>query len=138
MVLLLFVLAWLKEKKISYFDVLLIIFIFCFSLSLLTSINIVSSIKNLGTFTLKTAGIAFIVKRVIRSSDYEKVVNVFVLTAFLIALIGILEFVGEFFFSASWNPYFKFSPEQKAYIFGNYIDTVRMGIKSTMGHPLIV
>jgi O-antigen ligase len=123
------VLTWLKQgKKFTFFDKWLIVLFLGVSVSIVTSIDRIWTMRTLISFFLRGFGVAFIASRIIRTSgDRKKTISVIIFVSTIVSLIGIMEFIFH------RNPLFHelFSKYSRYYtILSAY------GISSTFGHYL--
>lgn len=114
---LLTVLSFLQNPKLTLFDKWLIFIVIGFSLSLLTSIDRIHSIRVLVGFFTKGICVAFITERIFKYNK-KAIVSFLLLCASIVALFGFI----ELFFV--WNPYFKVVPDTRI-------------MYSTIGNPLV-
>ncbi len=126
-VLFLVVVSWLIDKKLTLFDKGLLIIMVGFSLSLVSSIDRIYTIRTLGSFFLRGISIAYISARIFNRDNYWKTKILLLICASLVSFVGLI----DFFFH--WNPYDKW-----VIALLNYSLTPRSGMASTIGHPLVL
>lgn len=120
----LLVLSWSIDKRFTAFDKCMLIVIGVFSLSLITSVNRVHTLHTIASYILKGFGVAFVAERAYKE---KKNLDVLLLCAVIVAIIGLVEFVFH------WNPFFRLTP-----LLVNFSLLSRSGMASTIGHPIAV
>ena len=133
-ILFLMFLSWLNVKKFTSFDKWLIFLLFCFCLTLITSLNRTYTLHIILGFIFKAAGVAFVMERVFlnRKKNFTKII---LICASLISVIGIIEYIGLMGFKKHLNPWSKLILTLTDYSFGNMTLSSRSGMSSTIGHP---
>ncbi|MEW6557418.1 MAG: O-antigen ligase family protein [Elusimicrobiota bacterium] len=110
---------YIQKPRLTVFNRWLIFVVFGFSLSLLTSVDRIDTVRILTGFITKGIFVAFISERILQNKT-KTTVKILISCAVLIALLGII----EFFFG--WNVYPK------------PVDYPSFVITSTVGNPLVL
>src|SRR3989339_1690823 len=120
------VLSWHNERAITVFDKWLVLVILAFSLSLITSVDKINTIRTIGSFILRGLGIAFVFERLSRK-DYDIIPISLLICVSVVSCLGIV----EYFFH--WSLYSRLVSLPEL-----FSQSIRPGITSTIGHPLIL
>ncbi len=121
---------WQKDMKFTFFDKSLLILFIGFSLSLITSVDRLITLKTLISFFLRGMGVAFIAVRIIDTNKKKEIlIRVLLWGSSLVCLLGLVEFF------MGYNPIFHRLYLSHSVLYKEILK-YRGGMASTIGHPV--